>query len=116
MISLKATEVAITTLSKEELEAAVVVNLVEATRTTITGTLMEVMEVILNKDSAETPITTKVGTDKVVATTTTITKVVAMVTPKAVGTAIKVISLEENLNRLSKLKAVTSKALMARRD
>lgn len=120
MILLKATEAAILTQSKEELEA-VVGNSVEATATTITDSIMEV---ILNKDSTETSITTTTTTKEVreqEATTTTITTIkevaiATMVTPKAVVTVTTVISLEENLNRPNKVKAVNSMDKMVPRD
>lgn len=117
LILLKATEAAILTQSKEELEA-VVVNSVEATATTITDSIMEV---ILNKDSTETSITTTTKEVREQEATTTITTIkevaiATMVTLKAVVTVTTVISLEENLNRPNKVKAVNSMDKMVPRD
>lgn len=117
LILLKATEAAIQTQSKEELEA-VVVNSVEATTITIPDSIMEV---ILNKDSTETSITTTTKEVREQEATTTITTIkevaiATMVTPKAVVTVTTVISLEENLNRPNKVKAVNSMDKMVPRD
>lgn len=93
-------------------------NSVEATRTTTTIT-DSLMEVNPNKDSAETPITNKVAIEQVEATrTTTTTKeaVATTVTPKVVGTAITVISLEEKLNKPNKVKEETRMVKMFPRD